>query len=103
MDKGHIVGDEFDGELDAKRRRFEELLGNANGYAPVLTLYMESPNLDIQRTEIVLGVKAMFYSSLLDFLPVLGTFLAFCCTYPCISLHIFPSPLLTLLCDLHFA
>lgn len=63
MDKGHIVGDEFDGELDAKRRRFEELLGNANGYAPVLTLYMESSNLDVQRTEIIPGVKAMFYSS----------------------------------------
>jgi hypothetical protein len=67
MDKGHIIGEELDEELAAKRRRFEELLGNANGYAPVLTSYMVSPNLDIQRTEIILGVKAMFYSSLLDF------------------------------------
>ncbi|KIM40738.1 hypothetical protein M413DRAFT_167044 [Hebeloma cylindrosporum] len=31
MDKGHVVGDEYDEELEAKRRRFEELLGNANG------------------------------------------------------------------------
>jgi len=72
MDRGHIVGDEFDEELEAKRRRFEELLGNANGYVPVLTLYMVSPNLDVQRTEIIPGVKAMFYSSLLDFYVLLA-------------------------------
>jgi len=31
MDHGHVVGDEFDRELENFRRRFEELLGNANG------------------------------------------------------------------------
>jgi len=31
MDHGHVVGSEFDEVLISKRRRFEELLGNANG------------------------------------------------------------------------
>ncbi|GLB42735.1 hypothetical protein LshimejAT787_1201840 [Lyophyllum shimeji] len=31
MDRGHTLGNTFDGELDRLRRRFEELLGNANG------------------------------------------------------------------------
>jgi len=33
MDHGHITGPDFDHDLEEKRRRFEELLGNANGYA----------------------------------------------------------------------
>ncbi|KAF5375923.1 hypothetical protein D9615_008251 [Tricholomella constricta] len=31
MDHGHRLGDEFDTQLENLRRRFEELLGNANG------------------------------------------------------------------------
>ncbi|KAF8910300.1 hypothetical protein CPB85DRAFT_1435391 [Mucidula mucida] len=31
MDHGHCAGNEFDSNLDSLRRRFEELLGNANG------------------------------------------------------------------------
>jgi len=31
MDHGHVVGTEYDRELETFRRRFEELLGNANG------------------------------------------------------------------------
>ena len=31
MDHGHCTGNEFDADLDGLRRRFEELLGNANG------------------------------------------------------------------------
>lgn len=31
MDRGHIVGNEEDATLDGFRKRFEELLGNANG------------------------------------------------------------------------
>lgn len=31
MDYGHILGDKYDTRLDTLRRRFEELLGNANG------------------------------------------------------------------------
>ncbi len=31
MDHGHSTGIEFDSNLDSLRRRFEELLGNANG------------------------------------------------------------------------
>jgi len=61
MDNGHVVGDEFDEELAAKRRRFEELLGNANGYAPVLSPCKVLPNVDLQRTEIIPSVKATFY------------------------------------------
>ena len=38
MDHGHVVGTEFDDELISKRRRFEELLGNANGYACIALL-----------------------------------------------------------------
>jgi hypothetical protein len=32
MDYGHLPGREFDSELDRLRRKFEELLGNANGW-----------------------------------------------------------------------
>ncbi len=31
MDHGHCAGNEFDLNLESLRRRFEELLGNANG------------------------------------------------------------------------
>ncbi|KDR68526.1 hypothetical protein GALMADRAFT_256762 [Galerina marginata CBS 339.88] len=31
LDHGHVITNEFDPDLEAKRRRFEELLGNANG------------------------------------------------------------------------
>jgi len=31
MDCGHILGDKYDAKLESLRRRFEELLGNANG------------------------------------------------------------------------
>jgi hypothetical protein len=31
MDRGHIMGDKFDHQLEIFRHRFEELLGNANG------------------------------------------------------------------------
>ncbi|KAF9011667.1 hypothetical protein BDZ89DRAFT_1077542 [Hymenopellis radicata] len=31
MDHGHCAGNEFDSDLESLRRRFEELLGNANG------------------------------------------------------------------------
>lgn len=31
MDRGHILGDKYDNELETFRRRFEELLGNSNG------------------------------------------------------------------------
>lgn len=31
MDHGHMLGNKLDGELENLRRRFEELLGNANG------------------------------------------------------------------------
>ena len=34
MDYGHVLGDKYDDELHRFRDRFEELLGNANGYAP---------------------------------------------------------------------
>lgn len=32
LDHGHVTGDKFDKELDIFRGRFEELLGNGNGY-----------------------------------------------------------------------
>lgn len=31
MDHGHVLGDKYDHQLETFRRRFEELLGNANG------------------------------------------------------------------------
>lgn len=31
MDNGHTFGNRYDAELENLRRRFEELLGNANG------------------------------------------------------------------------
>ncbi|KAE9400381.1 hypothetical protein BT96DRAFT_938725 [Gymnopus androsaceus JB14] len=34
MDFGHLDGHEHDGRLDSFRSRFEELLGNGNGYSP---------------------------------------------------------------------
>ena len=50
MDYGHVQGDKYDDELNGLRNRFEELLGNANGYYPevvvnnikVLTTLVES-------------------------------------------------------------
>ena len=33
MDNGHVYGDKFDSALEDFRARFEELLGNANGWA----------------------------------------------------------------------
>ena len=46
MDHGHTIGDEFDHILKAKRSRFEELLGNANGYVKIISLiYCQCPYL----------------------------------------------------------
>jgi len=40
MDYGHVQGDKYDDELNGLRNRFEELLGNANGYYPEVLLIM---------------------------------------------------------------
>ena len=34
MDHGHVLGDKYDDELFRFRNRFEELLGNGDGYVP---------------------------------------------------------------------
>lgn len=91
MDNGHVIGDEFDDKLAEKRRRFEELLGNANGCAPFLTLYKVSPNLCVQRTEIIpTSVKAIFHSLRLTLLVyILDHFWKFSLTVfsPTVSTH----------------
>lgn len=40
MDFGHTLGDKYDQDLENFRRRFEELLGNANGYVDVRMIFV---------------------------------------------------------------
>jgi hypothetical protein len=52
MDHGHVLGDKCDEKLETYRRRFEELLGNANGRVPpfACSSHFLLTNSDIQRT-----------------------------------------------------
>ena len=45
MDHGHVTGNQFDEDLIGFRHRFEELLGNVNGWVPCMHLRIALPNL----------------------------------------------------------